>query len=390
LSDSFKKTIHFLSASSRINYGDLLFPLICKKVYGPKKMEFLNYAIQKSDLSHFGAIETLSYKTLETNKRYGGNVLVGGGEVLFADWEVLISYLSPLYNKLIKFEIFRRLKRLLKIDEIFFNKTEFRFPFILRKVSNEKIFYNAVGGTVPRNLEINVSKKVGKFLNSSTMLTVRDERTLNNLKKIGVEARLIPDSAILVSDLYSLEYLKNKIKLEINFNFKKSYLFVQIGKNCAPAEKSKFALDLQMLSEKMDVDVILCPIGLASGHEDHVILQELAALNKNFKYYHPKSVYEIMWLIASSYAFVGTSLHGLITAQSFGVPFIPLNKKLKKVEAYCQTWTKGNINESLKFKEIYKVSEIIYKWDKELAKKKLELQKKLVYDNFEEMWQKFE
>ena len=35
---------------------------------------------------------------------------------------------------------------------------------------------------------------------------------------------------------------------------------------------------------------------------------------------------------------MGTSLHGVITAQSFNVPFVGLNEKLMKVNAYTTTW----------------------------------------------------
>lgn len=384
-----KKTLHFLSASDRINYGDLLFPLICQKVYSEKNLEFKNYGIQKSDLSNFGALRTLSYKTLKNNIGFGGNILVGGGEVLFADWEILISYISPVYNKLIKFRNFRRLKKLLKIDEIIFNRTEFSFPFILKKKINEKIFYNAVGGTFPSHINLKQSEQIKYFLNSSTKLTVRDERTFDNLRNTGIRAKLIPDSAIIVSDLYSKKFLKDKLTPGV-YNNTKPYLFIQVGKNCAPADKERFVKDIQRITVKLEVDVLLCPIGLASGHDDHIILKELASLNNSFKYYHPKSLYEIMWLIASSYAYLGTSLHGLITAQSFGIPFVPLNKKLRKVEAYCQTWTSGNIEETLEFNEIFKASEKILNWNKDLAKSNLIHQKNMVYQNFEEMWLKFE
>lgn len=55
--------VHFLEASDRVNYGDLLFPIVFCTV-AEKKMfdvEIYNYGIVKSDLAYFGGYPTNSY-----------------------------------------------------------------------------------------------------------------------------------------------------------------------------------------------------------------------------------------------------------------------------------------------------------------------------------------
>ena len=51
----------------------------------------------------------------------------------------------------------------------------------------------------------------------------------------------------------------------------------------------------------------------------------------------PHSVWEIAEVIATSAAFVGTSLHGAITALAYSVPFVSLDQ-VSKLEAYLETW----------------------------------------------------
>ena len=91
-----KKIIHFLSASDRINYGDLLFPILFKSVlerHYPQTI-FLNYAVVKSDFSGFGALPTASYLSFQRKvKLLGGNVVIGGGEVFFYG----VAYFILLY-----------------------------------------------------------------------------------------------------------------------------------------------------------------------------------------------------------------------------------------------------------------------------------------------------
>jgi len=45
-----------------------------------------------------------------------------------------------------------------------------------------------------------------------------------------------------------------------------------------------------------------------------------------------------MALIANASLYIGTSLHGVITAMSYGLPYVGLNKKQVKVQQYLKTW----------------------------------------------------
>lgn len=384
-----KRVIHFLAASDRNNYGDFLFPLIFKNVLKKRGSDYTvnYYGLVKSDFSFYGAIPTKSYKTLFRNlKEEGGILVVGGGDVFFANWETLFSYISPFFVLLYKIRLFRKLNAKLKILNFVFPKEQIMLPFtpgVIEFNSNKQIniVYNAVGGTFS-NINKTESIEVVKRLNSSSFISVRDFRTKESLNKYHVKSVITPDSAVIMSDFYSKEYLNLKTTLDKSL-LTTNYYFLQFGQNKGPENFEKAASELEKMAKKKNIFIILCPIGLALKHRDDLGLKKLAKLSAYFKFIMPRNIFDIMWLIANSKAYMGTSLHGALTAQSYEVPFISLNKKIKKADSYFKTWCPKISNGCIEFSELNLVDDIITNWDYKQAKDYLKEQIKLVYSNFD-------
>ncbi|MUP44177.1 polysaccharide pyruvyl transferase family protein [Gramella sp. BOM4] len=384
-----KKRIHFLSASDRINYGDLLFPIIIEKLFDDCNTKIIKYGIVESNLSDFGALPTLSYREFQRNiKKDGGNVIVGGGEVLFVDWGSLYAFINFFYSKV----LFRidRFEAKFNLTRFFLSDGNVKVPFApqkkeLRSSKEIKIIYNAVGGTFKNSRLRNKWRDFKKSLIDADYISVRDKRVSNSLKEYGIESVITPDSALIISDLFPFEELLGKISF--NPDQLKDYIFLQIGKPYTPPNKTEFFQQLKNLSEKLEMEIILCPIGLAPRHEDDIYLTELSQKSEIFTFIMPKNIYDIMFLIANSKIYLGTSLHGLITAQSFGVPFIPMDKRVIKVEEYCKTWTFKNINRCINYSELNEIPEIFRNWDSDIAYENLVAQKELVYKNFKNIEQ---
>lgn len=89
-----------------------------------------------------------------------------------------------------------------------------------------------------------------------------------------------------------------------------------------------------------------------------------------------------MYLVSKSSIYVGTSLHGLITAQSYNIPFIALNKGISKIDNYCKTWAKGVSLGSIDFNDIEQLEELFNSWNYTRIKELTEQQKTQVYNNF--------
>jgi|TARA_B110000914_G_scaffold85199_1_gene75040 hypothetical protein len=385
------KIVHFLSASDRVNYGDLLFPLIFKNILNKfdSKIEFINYGIIRSNLIYFGALKTHSYfKLIRNTGKFGGNLVVGGGEVFFANWSTLFGFINPIYAYLKKYYTFNIIEKKYKLSKYLLIRNQVDIPFVpsLSELSDitTKIFYNSVGGNFSGANTTKRNKIIINNLQEANHISVRDRRTQKSLDKFDVNSELSPDSALIMSDLFPISYLENVVNKE-KLNLPKSYIFLQIGINKAPKNLDQFVTSFMNEAKSNNLSVVLCPIGMAPNHEDHKILDKILSYSEEFMMIIPENVFEIMYMIAKSDVYVGTSLHGLITAQSFNVPFIPLNEKIGKMNAYCKTWTSSVCIGCTPFDDIFKMTTILNHWNFDEIKKDTINQKVKVYANFDKI-----
>lgn len=392
-----RNIVHFLAASDRINYGDLLFPIVFSKVAKKKnfELEIYNYGIVKSDLGYFGGYPTNSYGKLHHNlNKMGGTVVIGGGDVFFASWETLYSYISPVFVKLMKYRFIRKVNARLKILDYILHKKDVMLPFTpgvfeFKTSKQVQIIYNGVGGTFNENNKPGFNGKIVERLNSSNYISVRDLRTLQSLNKFGVKSVLSPDSAVIISDFYPIDILKKKITLH-TYIIPEKYFFIQFGYNKSPDNFKEIALLIEELAKNHNAKIILCPIGLALKHKDHIELMEMEKYSPCFQFIMPKNIFDIMWLISNAKAYMGTSLHGALTAQSYNVPFFSLNKKITKADSYFKTWCPEVSVGCIDFKDLDSVDQKLTNWDSQKAREYLKEQKDLVYKNFDKIFKKVE
>ncbi|MGJ5640602.1 polysaccharide pyruvyl transferase family protein [Formosa sp. S-31] len=373
-----------MSAADRINYGDLLFPIIFKKA--AEKLEipivFYNYGLVSSNLSHFGALKTESYKTfLKRVKKEGGKVVIGGGEVFFPDWTKLYSYINPMYVKLLKSYKFRKLNTKYNLAAKLLCSRRVREPFCPAQFElsdKVKIHYNSVGGVIKEDFPSERQIEISRALLSASSISLRDRRSYDSIKKIKENAELVADSAIIMSDFFTKDNLIDLCSSAFN-PLNNDYLFIQIGKYYRPKNLNAFVSSLKELSIQLDVKVLLCPIGLALGHEDDIVLRQISTLEETFYYCQPQNIFEIMYCISHSKLYLGTSLHGAITAQSFGVPFIGLNPSIEKLENYNTTWM-GEKYKNVPMEELNKIEVRLRNWDFKYVNERVKKQKQSVYN----------
>lgn len=379
--------IRFLSAADRVNYGDLLFPLIFKNYLDTlhsDEFTFINYGIVKSDLSNFGAIKTKSFRQLENDLLENDKVVIGGGEVLFGSWTTLYAFINPLFKRALIYPFVKKIENQFKISKLILSKKGVRLPFSFSSndfnLKNLRVYYSSVGGG--GKLKIKGYEYLNEILSQASLISLRDKRSLNLLNNVeNIKLKLVPDSALLMSHFYGIEELK---KLKTIQKPKRNYFFVQVGRLKAPGNKEVFAEKLAKISEHFNVDIVLSPIGTAPGHEDDVVLKRLKNINPKFKYIEPNNVFDTMYLITNCTLYLGTSLHGAITAMSYCKPFVGLNLKIKKLESYSQTW----VNEkylNIDFNELQSevIENYIELFKANYSKVKLLEQQKLIMENFE-------
>lgn len=348
--------IAIIGAFDRMNYGDLLFPIVLiehfRKQFGTAA-EIRLYGHRSSDLTTFGGFKTKAMRNIFRSKELpaGSAVVIAGGEVLSANW---IGTLYDLIGNKPWWQ--QKAKKIIGLNaEIAFIRRylgcQNSFPYLFHKSDFSKavtIIYNAVGGANLEFKDKSFQHSVASILKGADYLTVRDQSTIKILQNTGVSLpslALAPDSASMVSQLFPYATLEGRLSneaMELKKSlFKKPFLTFQIGIDFINnhTDLGVIADQLNMLTKATGFSIVLLPIGRAYGHEDQVPLSKIMPLLKQPAIL-PKynTIFDTMWFIATSKLFIGTSLHGAITAISFGVPHLALTKKDMKIPAYLNTW----------------------------------------------------
>lgn len=395
--------IILIGAIDRHNYGDLLFPILIteylrRELHDFDKVKIEYYGSVSSDLSKYGAIKTSESNALFTTKVTDKTVIVVvGGAVLFATWINIISYLKSdllfkvigVANKLIPSDVLESL--LAKIYRFKLKK-----PFIIPKdfflETQPKITYNAVGASGLSFVSQKSKKYLSNSLNYSDFLSVRDQKSYDNIKEIGVtkEFFVSPDSALIMSDYFPIEELEGKVEkatLDLLNKFGRDYFCFQVGLKYAKNNYNVIAKNLDEISLKYNLPILLLPIGNAPGHSNDIALKKILSTMKvnNVEILKSSNVYDIMLGIAASRIFAGTSLHGNITATSFNVQSIILTSEIPKLNNYVKTWLDPDVIHIVEFNDLYDTFSVLM--DKGFnGYKNLDSLKNKVYENYKSLF----
>ena len=354
--------ILIIGAFDRYNYGDLLFPLIIEKqlnTYGDK-FQFEFFGLVDSDLSNEGGKPTQGLRSFYqacTNPAHQVTVIVAGGEALGVTWNSLLAALNKPFQQVHKRHV--RLSRWVDLNwiakKILGGKTT--LPLVFDKSdfpAVKNVILNSLGGSGVNKQLFDRFDMLKVKLEKADYLAVRDEVTVDNLAKNGVEAQLYPDCAILMSEFYPEDKLEKMVSPSVLQYVKAKggrYVFFQINQKTTVGKEASIAKELDRLYKENQVEICLCPIGKALNHDDHIALMKVQKhLTSPFVYFDADNIWDIMLLIARSKTYIGTSLHGAITAMSYGVPHVGL--KVEKLDAYLKTWGAIGNREAVDFDQI--------------------------------------
>lgn len=344
-----KKRLYILAPNDRFNYGDLLFPYILTHYFSTKFDDIVYVSTTESDMSDRGGIKTKSYSELfHVDVHWENHLIVAGGESLCVRWFTILSYIVPWVRLL--YRLSWKVTRLPMckcfpdycasfIEHVFKTRTRFVFSVGKNEMPQFKsIAYNALGGSRLLDSGILDSLKVREILNSVDFFTVRDKVTSLALNKYGIEHSICPDTAIMMSDIFSEQILLKSISMASLRELRETnYIFFQGSLDLWKEKYELAASQLMALYNDTGCKIYLCPIGMALGHSDQVALKNIASLLKcDYLFIEQPNIFDIMWLIKHSRMYVGSSLHGTITAMSFSVPYIGYGPL--KLKAYIKQW----------------------------------------------------
>ncbi|WP_404651647.1 polysaccharide pyruvyl transferase family protein [Raoultella terrigena] len=381
------KNIILYGAFDRYNYGDNLMPLLLEKfilsnyVETSNQFEFIYASINSSDLSHYSCKPTVPMKSLLHNN-CDFTVIVVGGEVMGADVGTLYTHVQKniIFSKVIR--VFKRLSpQLINTVSKLFYPAVWDYPYIPRKSSfkgNVKVIYNTVGG-IPIQTQ-------WEYVREADYISVRDQRSFNGVKEF-CSAHLVPDSVLIASKLIDHSFfLKNVRNHIIELCKSKKFITVQACPYKVKFTAKEMAAVLDKVKKDKPLDIILLPIGYASGHDDLIFMEEVKKCSsENLELIYDLNVWEIMYIISKSSAFYGTSLHGVITAMSFSIPHFCINADIKKLTSFLKTWSIYPFQEPLDIKQLYDSIDKIIEYDNSELINSVENTQQLIISSLKEI-----
>jgi hypothetical protein len=210
-----------------------------------------------------------------------------------------------------------------------------RAPYVVARhelPAGSEVELRAVGGVGLAGRDQAFRAEVFAALREARTVSVRDAATQALLRAGGIEAALVPDPVTRIADRFG-----GRIGAKIRRHG--PYLAVQFAAECGDdATLAAFACGFQRLG----LPIVLFRAGAAPWHDDLEPYRRLASrLSLPVRLFESLDVWDICGLIAGAAGFIGTSLHGRIVAEAFGVPALSLEREpgaAKKLRAYLATW----------------------------------------------------
>jgi len=325
------------------NYGDLLYPIIFSHLLNKNtSLQVRQYSPLPVRAPHEAGFKTESITTLFAPGTGPYTLIIGGGDILRTDWNVVAShYRTNSYDSLrhsigplnaLNYSLRIKVSRLNPAG-FFSNRFRSRWlnysaagPFLIdsdKLPRGTSISYLSCG--VPHEFTSTESKRVRRIFDQARFIYVRDEQSAEKLRRAGVEREIhvAPDLAVTLSDQFDREQEMKRGRETVSrlgIERESSFLCFQ----CMPYPgfcEEEIVNELKRYHERTKWPVVLLPIGHCHG--DAQFLRDLARRSGGtLKYADVYSIADIMSIIAASDLFIGTSLHGNITATSYGIPHL--------------------------------------------------------------------
>lgn len=338
-----RKKIALVAANDRNNYGDILLPILIEeyaKQNGLNEIEFSYYSTTNSNMTSIGGGITKPINDIPDSAM----IIVAGGEVLGNDFIDTLIYQQN--NNVVVF-ILKALKKVCyqfgeNICRKIIKSNNYMPWYIIPNNKEQKVIYNAVGGTNLQVLTKSQMDHLGKVIKSSSLFSVRDINTKKLIEsELGLSVQLLPDTAVIMSKLFPRVHLKAFVSQEILKMTERldKYYVLQVNEYEGMTRKPILQEAIKEIYNKTKVKCFLLPIGRAKGHSDQKPLTKIYLDNKKITtLICNNTIYDTMYIISGAECFLGTSLHGNITAYSYNVPHSSLTSENHKTAKFINTW----------------------------------------------------
>ncbi|MGF6734939.1 hypothetical protein OKW50_007111 [Paraburkholderia youngii] len=338
-------------AFDRHNLGDLLFSHVVAKLLACERVIFSGLA--QRDLRVYGghAVQALAQLAAERGKDRVHIVHAGGEILTCGDWEAAVMLLprdeaQKIIARLDAHHDERRswARALTGLDALApYMASREMFPLA------SSVIYQAVGGVDVERLDPCMRAEVLSKLTQADDVSVRDVNTQNGLAAAGILARLVPDPAVMVAELFGATILAHKEPsgvANLQRTFPDGYIAVQFSADFGDdTTLGVLARELDRVSNESGLGIVFFRAGAAPWHDDMACYERIAARMKvsRTQLFRSLEIWDICALIADATAYAGSSLHGRIVAMAFGVPRVNFVHPARahdttKQSAFAATW----------------------------------------------------
>jgi hypothetical protein len=325
------------------NYGDLLYPIVFRHLVQKKDptLQVRLYSLRAGESLRQSALTTESIRSLFAKEHSGLRTLViGGGDILRTDWDLMARHygrrsrvsIPSVRNSIDSFGARRFRARWMSYPAA--------GPFLIDPndlPGESRAAYVSCG--VPHDFAASEIDRVKRTLGNASFIGLRDEDSAEKLLRAGIdcEVRVAPDLTVTLSDQFDRNELACRgRKILSRFEVQSDRPLLCFQSQPYPGfDTDEILRELKRYQERRATEVVALPLGYCHG--DHEFLKGLAKRSDGaIKYADVSSVFDMLAIIAASDVFVGTSLHGNITAFSFGIPHVFGPLPVAKVDGFLR------------------------------------------------------
>ncbi|MGO4331740.1 polysaccharide pyruvyl transferase family protein [Cupriavidus sp. 2TAF22] len=357
------RPVILFGAFDRHNFGDLLLPHIVARQLAHPLGHPLGHRLPGQRLCHAGLasrnllpygghrVSALAQLAARPGLR-AADIIHAGGEILCCEaWEAAVMLQPPdeagaviarLDGRPVERQAWTR--SVLGVADL--------APYVLPQglfPHARRVIYNAVGGVGLDRRDPAMRAEVLGKLGAAAYVSVRDDMTRRILQANGVAARLAPDPAVMVAELFGARIRQRARRGEVArviAAFPRGYLAVQFSADFGDDDTlDALAGQLGSAARATGHGVVLFRAGAAPWHDDLACYRRLAQrMGPPAPYlFRSLDIWDICALIAHSRGFAGSSLHGRIVAMAFALPRLSLMRPgqepgTSKQAAFAGTW----------------------------------------------------
>ena len=337
-------------AFDRHNFGDLLFAHIAAALLLPRAVVFAGLA--ERDMTAWGGHRVAAIADLAA--AWGdrpAHVVHAGGEILTTSlYEAAVMLLDPetAASVIARYDSDPGGRAAWARSQLGLQQAiGYQVPKRLFRRPG-RFLYTGVGGADLARLPAALQTEVLAGLKEAEHVTVRDRASLAFLETHGVPAGLVPDPAVLTAKLLGprIEAQRSAdAPWSVRKRFPRGYIAVQCSAAFADdATLRDLAGQLDRITVATGLGIVLFRAGAAPWHDDLAVYRRLLGFmsTRPAQLFVSLNVWDICALLAGARAYVGSSLHGRIVAEAWGVPgvnLIPPGPSGGKLAAYAETWS---------------------------------------------------